>query len=277
MAGAVSKFGIEVRISHDHQTSHSRSRVPVLVLLSLYNYSMTRSSDVRYQNADGNRALRRIQGFIFWAIFRSRWVATRISTLGEIAGYFEWLRLNSVDNIAVYREDLWHFLASDLQRRKVQFSVFELGVAWGYLTNWWIKNEIAENIVEWNGFDRFTGLPRAWRRFPAGFFDASGLPPKGLNDDRINWYIGDVEDTIHHINFEKYGNSTKIIFFDLDIYEPSIYAFNIIEPFLNSGDYLYFDEAYDPDERKIINDRIVGNPKYSFTMASPTAILIQVT
>ena len=131
---------------------------------------------------------------------------------------------------------------------------FEFGVAHGYLTNYFFSN-FGENIKRWNGYDRFEGLPSPWRDLGEGSFSNNGLPP-AITDRRIKWHIGDIEDTFDTTTID---SGTNIYVFDLDLYEPSKFAWDALKSKLSSGDILYFDEAFDADERRLIREEILKN------------------
>lgn len=130
-------------------------------------------------------------------------------------------------------------------------------------------------MISWAGFDRFTGLPRGWRNLPAGTFDANGAPPD-IQDSRIQWFIGDVEETIKLLNIERERAYPAVVFFDLDIYEPSLVAWNYLKDHLKMGDLLYFDEAFDQDERKLLNEAILPSGAFEFIAASHLSLALKV-
>jgi hypothetical protein len=175
---------------------------------------------------------------------------------GDIADFVDWQqRVFGVRPMIFGRRDkLWERLAQRLDPNR-PLVVMEFGVAWGYATNWWLRR-LGRRDVVWHGFDRFTGLPRAWREHAQGTFDVGGTPP-AIDDNRVRWHVGDVEDTLGAIDLVAARNAQWLILFDLDIYEPTAFAWEVIAPYLQPGDLMYFDEAMDVDERRVLNEMIL--------------------
>jgi hypothetical protein len=100
------------------------------------------------------------------------------------------------------REQLWPRIGQQL-RPGAALLVLEFGVAWGYATSFWLDRIVgARQDVVWHGFDRFVGLPRAWRKQPEGTFDAGGKPPD-IADPTVTWHVGNLEDTLPAFNVER--------------------------------------------------------------------------
>lgn len=200
----------------------------------------------------------------------------KIMNMGELLAHGAFVKSHfGVENLERNRERVWEQIASILKKR-VDTSIFvEFGVAWGYLTWWWFLNY--QNLIkEWDGFDRFSGLPRDWRNLKAGTFDTKGRVPD-LSDHRINWHVGDISETI--TKFEKLKTRKQervILFFDLDLLEPSLIAWTFVRPYLKKGDIVYFDEAFDLDEKSLIQDHVLPSGRYSFVASSWTSLAIEV-
>lgn len=153
----------------------------------------------------------------------------------------------------------------------------EFGVAHGYATEQWLSLLPADADVTWHGFDRFTGLPRAWRGLPAGAFDAGGQPPS-LNDPRLTWHIGDIEDRVADLDVAHHSDRQWLVLFDLDILEPSQVAWNAICDGLKPGDLLYFDEAFDTDERTLLDESVLtSGHRFEALGATAEALALRVT
>ena len=199
-----------------------------------------------------------------------RYVTAYIVTIGEIADYFNWL-LQNFDERKFYlnRERLFSQINEGFNGKCYQ--VIELGVAHGFLTNWYLNKFPLVN--SWSGFDTFLGLPRSWRKFPKGAFSANGLPPKIVNE-KINWFVGDVSAEIIKVNI--YQELPTLVIFDLDIFEPSLDAWQHLEKFLKPGDILYFDEAFDKDERKLLNENVLKRMTFSLVGHTSTALAIRI-
>ena len=45
-----------------------------------------------------------------------------------------------------------------------------------------------------------------------------------------------------------------LVLFDLDIYEPTAFAWEVISAHLRAGDVMYLDEAFDGDERRVLDE-----------------------
>ena len=87
-----------------------------------------------------------------------------------------------------------------------------------------------------------------------GSFDAKGKPPK-IDDSRLVWHVGDVEDLLPKLEIP---SGPKVIIFDLDIFEPTYFAWNYLKDCLDKGDLLYFDEVFDQDERRILEGEVLN-------------------
>lgn len=169
------------------------------------------------------------------------------------------------------RESLWRAMLNRVSHGGLR--VFEFGVAWGYCTAWWLRHSPNPNM-QWDGFDRFVGLPRDWRDFQSGHFDAGGHPR--IQDNRITWHVGDVEEKIQICNLSRDDGRKWLLFFDLDIYEPSLIVWNRMKASLRSGDLIYFEEAFDRDERHLLDHHILPSSKFSLVGATPMALCLEV-
>jgi hypothetical protein len=67
-----------------------------------------------------------------------------------------------------------------------------------------------------------------------------------------------------------------VVLFDLDIFEPSLVAWQHLRGSLRAGDLLYFDEAFDADERRLLNEYVIPSGEYECVGATPTALGLQV-
>lgn len=175
------------------------------------------------------------------------------------------------DGYRIYlsREKLWKRMLLQLPN---EFSGVEFGVAKGYLTNYWIGKS-GKRLKSWDGFDTFTGLPRAWRDLPQGTFHAGGnVPP--IVDERINWHVGLVEDTLNPTTLLK-STTKRCYFFDLDLFEPSLFVWNVIKTQLQEGDILYFDEAFDADERQLLLNHVLPWGKFELIGVTPLALAVK--
>jgi hypothetical protein len=192
---------------------------------------------------------------------------------GDIADYVSWLMESFGDApFLSTREQLWELMARRVTQNQIRG--MEFGVAYGYGTGWWLSRLPAPGL-RWDGFDRFTGLPRAWRVFGAGAFDADGQPP-AIDDARVTWHIGNVEDELKNLTLDRDQPQQVLVLFDLDIFEPSLAAWEHLRESLRPGDLLYFDEAFDADERKLLNEHILPVGKYECVGATPMTLGLQV-
>lgn len=198
---------------------------------------------------------RRLRNFFFSFLVsqmrRSQKTLRRVTLLAERIEWINWVEEQFPDSKFYYsREAIWDKLKTLMQKRS-SWRVYEFGVAYGYTTNYWLSSRSSE-IVCWNGFDRFLGLPRPWRDLPMNAFEANGRPPE-IEDPRVTWFVGNVEDQLPKVKIEFGPN---LIIFDLDVYEPTEFAWSFLLPHLHPGDLVYFDEAYDSDERRVITDNV---------------------
>jgi hypothetical protein len=223
---------------------------------------VTMSRDTsRLRNASREHLSSLDEVFAFLAaklIYSFSWLRTRIIVAGSVSEYVLYLSKFGKLRIFSKREKLWRHILNEYELKNEQNIYFEFGVAWGYLTFWWTKR-IKNSKVKWHGFDRFTGLPRKWEALPEGAFSANGETPQ-ISDARITWHVGDVEETIFQLDESVPSEfQRRIIFFDLDIYEPTNIAYTHLKPFIRKGDILYFDEARMADEWKLFTERVVND------------------
>lgn len=190
-------------------------------------------------------------------LFRaSSTLRTKAANAGQIAEYVDWQQRVFGHQLTFYGHSvkLWEQLAQRLDPNRPLVAL-EFGVAHGYATNWWLQRLAGRDVV-WHGFDRFTGMPRPWREHGVGAFDAGGKPP-AIDDDRLRWHVGNVEDTFGKVDLVAARDAQWLILFDLDIYEPTAFAWNVFREHLRPGDIIYLDEAGIEDERKVLDELIL--------------------
>jgi hypothetical protein len=149
------------------------------------------------------------------------------------------------------REQLWKSFGGTLGDS--DWVGFEFGVASGDATKTFMKMSYSRNCLQWNGFDTFYGLPIAWGDLPQGAFSTNGKTPK-VKNSIVNWHIGLIEDTCSIIPKLENLDKNFIIIFDFDLYSATKTAWDEISKFLKHGDIIYFDEAYEADEKRIIDE-----------------------
>lgn len=220
-----------------------------------------------FQNTGDSRATVVAQTVAARAFARSEGLRRKAINAGDVADFVDWQIKNfGRAEILSSREDLWTALLDRVSRLPGPLSVLEFGVAHGYATNWWLTH-LARTDITWHGFDRFTGLPRAWRGHSEGAFDNGGAPP-AIDDSRVRWHVGDVEDTIAKVDIDVLAQGSRLVLFDLDLYEPTLAAWRRLAPILRPGDVLYFDEAIDADERRVLDEEVLAGGSYDYVGAS---------
>jgi hypothetical protein len=216
-----------------------------------------------------------LQALFARAFASSSMLRRKMKNAGDVADFVDW-QLDRFGTSHIYsrREDLWEGLMRRLDSSE-PLTVLEFGVAWGYSTQWWLARLEDPNVV-WHGFDRFTGLPRPWRGLRAGAFDAEGKPPE-ISDARLRWHVGDVEERLPELPTSDLERARRLVLFDLDIYEPTAVAWSYLAPWLRAGDLLYFDEAMDDDERKVLDELVLPTGAVEYIGATASALALVVT
>lgn len=220
--------------------------------------------------------------FLFGAKFISK-----VPTLAYLAENFgkslEILRIYKAKDISkrsfvrkhffgLRREYVWDNALKQLENSP--WVGFEFGVAWGFSSKYHLDR--GKKLKEWHGFDTFTGLPENWRHYKSGHFSNDGKFPE-INDKRVQWHKGLVQQTVNSIFFESYANQKKYIILDLDLFEPTFWVLSKISPFLKPDDLLYFDEPHDIDEGSLLHIFCKLNTnKYEVILSSPCQVLIKI-
>ena len=110
-------------------------------------------------------------------------IARKFAHIGEVADFMRWLQNRFLHvSLTARREEVWTLVLDRLSGKRVRG--FEFGVAWGYASKWWLDH-VDGREFRWEGFDRFTGLPRGWREFSEGHFDAGGTPPHSGREGHV--------------------------------------------------------------------------------------------
>jgi len=213
-----------------------------------------KSKPFRNQDTEPHRKIRNfIFSFLVSRIRKRRSLQRRIHLLAERAEWTTWVETRfGIVNFYWSREKLWNQVYKLMCTTNNPRTVLEFGVAWGYATNFWLSKD-GGVIRSWHGFDRFTGLPRSWRDLEAGAFNAEGSPPN-ISDPRVVWHVGDVEKQLPELTTD---NNSKLILFDLDLFEPTEFAWLHLRDGLKAGDIVYFDEGFDVDERRVIEEYVL--------------------
>ena len=196
--------------------------------------------------------------------------------LGELADYMRWLKSN-FGPVRLYREreSLWERIIADLPASTGIVGV-EFGVAWGYATQWWLDHlDPAKSDVRWTGFDTFEGLPEVYRTHGTGTFTANGAVPE-IADPRVSWRVGLVQDTVRGFELERQFGERALVLFDLDLYGPSVAAWDALRDHLEPGDVLYFDEAYDANERRLLDEHVLPSGSFRALGATTQTLALQV-
>lgn len=128
--------------------------------------------------------------------------------------------------------------------------VLEFGVSKGYLSNF-VLGRLRVNILSWYGFDTFEGLSDGWRDLPKGAYTNGGEIPAS-KFQQVVFIKGRIEETLKNFPIKRIDLENVLVLFDLDLYEPSLLSYLTIRSSLMAGDLLYFDQAFDQGERKII-------------------------
>jgi hypothetical protein len=188
-----------------------------------------------------------------------------IRSIVEVIEYRIWLDRKFENPIVVRNKKklLDLIISKSSQTNPKNLTFIEFGVAFGETAKY-LSQAVKSNYV-YHGFDTFTGLPRAWRKLPQGAFDTGGVPPS-INQLNFTFHKGLITETINEVDFSLPGR--KVVLFDFDLFEPTLFSLEKISEHLRSGDIVYFDEACDADERIVIQSFFCERFKYKVLGAS---------
>ncbi len=240
-------------------------------------------------HTEGKNWQNRIKVFIAYKLSRiNSQIAQSLANLGGIAEYMLFVR-RSFGAVAYQqaftpkREFSWGEIVKRINPTdRVLF--LEFGVAWGYATqemfnkleSFGFKNtpnldQALPGSYYHLGFDLFSGLPENFRQYPEGFFAThDGNPP---NIEGANYVQGFVQKTLMpelaKIDINEFNR--VIIFFDLDLYEPTKYAMVALQAFIKPGTFIYFDELFDFEERRVLMESFENLESVELVSYTPTS------
>lgn len=203
-----------------------------------------------------------------------RTAESRIQNLSEILKFHAKIRNTFHLSVFEYLLKLYpsrNFLIGKAFKQDVL--VFEFGVAHGYLASRFLSKK-RSRVLAWRGFDLFTGLPRAWRDNAEGTFSNNGEIPL-IEDSRVTFIKGAVESTISIDTFKETNENSRFFIFDLDLFEPSLHIWRVLKPHLETGDLVYFDEAFDSDLLELITKYLFnGDISWNLIGLTSTGLLL---
>lgn len=138
------------------------------------------------------------------------------------------------------RTELYEFLLSHFDLAEQPVCYLEFGVAGGDSLRWWLGHNV-DPASRFYGFDVFTGLPEAWEEKEAGHFSQGGAPP-AIDDPRCHFVPGLFQQTLRPFLAETKLAPRRIVHGDADLYSSTLYVLMHLEPHLERGDLVLFDE-----------------------------------
>jgi hypothetical protein len=75
---------------------------------------------------------------------------------------------------------------------------------------------------------------------------------------------------------EEIKKAQIFVLFDLDIFEPTKHVWDLVRPVLKSGDIVFFDEAFDWDERLVLNSEEFGTDYFQAVGMTPLGLGLRV-
>jgi O-methyltransferase len=141
------------------------------------------------------------------------------------------------------REQLYdHLMANVIKGQSVDY--LEFGVYQGESIAYWASHE-KNPESRFYGFDTFTGLPEAWKKFNGdraeGVFDCGGATPQ-INDTRVKFVKGLFQDTLDDFLSGFDSRSQLILHNDSDLYSATLYVLTRCHDLLKPGAVVIFDE-----------------------------------
>jgi O-methyltransferase len=152
---------------------------------------------------------------------------------------------------------------------RTDFDYFEFGV---------MSCGTFNRVIEWTpnseskfyGFDTFDGLPEPWVRIRKDgslwtgrdIGDLKSASPPAVYDARAMLFKGLFQDTLPDALGRAFSHGrtpgrAMVLNIDSDLYSSALYALTSMHVLLRSGDYVYFDEFFDPlNEFSAFNDYI---------------------
>jgi hypothetical protein len=202
--------------------------------------------------------LKRLKRVIFSRLIERLFLHGSKSRVTRLSAQFVFSTHENQPNAKLFhsREQLWKSFGHTIGES--EWIGFEFGVASGDATRTFLRMPYAVNCLQWNGFDTFLGLPDAWGDLPKGAFSTGGTPPS-IKNTIVEWHVGLIQKTCTNINSLNFLDRKFIVVFDFDLYSATKVAWDVISKFLKSGDIIYFDEAYEADEAKMISEIIESN------------------
>ena len=196
-----------------------------------------------------------------------------IKSIAEVIEYRVWLEKNfgRIEHLRNKRQVLNRLILEFKSDPLRGGAIYEFGVAFGETAQHLIENLSSD--IEYHGFDTFEGLPKAWRRLPKGAISNHGKPPE-IQGANVTFHKGLIQDTISNINYE--SNGIKLFIFDFDLYAPTLLAYQHVRKMIKKDDLVYFDEAFDSDERVIIENYFLEDFEYKVIAASPFGLAFKI-
>lgn len=139
------------------------------------------------------------------------------------------------------REALFAHALSHLRGSRKLY--LEFGVYEGASLRWWAEN-LTDPDARLVGFDSFEGLPEDWRPgHKAGHFRTAS--PPCIDDPRVSFEVGWFDDTL--ADYKPPEHDQLIINVDCDLYSSARTVLEWLEPHVEAGTLVYFDELPDRD------------------------------
>ena len=147
---------------------------------------------------------------------------------------------NKLVSVFANRHDYFKYLAKEIiKNNPIQY--LEFGVYKGDSIMEWV--DLNQNTKsEFYGFDTFYGLPEDWTyTMKKGEFGLQGNMPI-VDDPRVKMVKGLFQETLHPF-LKTFNRKYKmVIHMDADLFSSTLYVLTQLDPFLENGDIIMFDE-----------------------------------
>ena len=169
------------------------------------------------------------------------------------------------------REQIFEVIAADVADAHVLY--LEFGVFEGASMRTWSRL-LRNDRSHLHGFDSFEGLPEGWSlREDRGHFSTGGEPPR-IDDLRVRFFAGWFEDTLPA--YEPPPHERLVVNVDADLYGSAALVLSTIEPLLEPGAYLYFDEFNDRTHELRAFDEFLERTGMAFSVVAASRELAHV-